>query len=83
MKNPITDHIKNNRSIRRFEDRPLPKGLVEELVTCGQSASISSNLQAYSVIEVSDPKRKKALAELCADQVQIHQVCLITHRCNK
>ena len=73
MKNPITDHIKNHRSIRRFEDRPLPKGLVEELVTCGQSASTSSNLQAYSVIEVSDPKRKKALAELCADQVQIHQ----------
>ena len=73
MTNPITDHIKNHRSIRRFEDRPLPKGLVEELVTCGQSASTSSNLQAYSVIEVSDPKRKKALAELCADQVQIHQ----------
>ncbi|MEC8188114.1 MAG: NADPH-dependent oxidoreductase, partial [SAR324 cluster bacterium] len=73
MNNPITDHIKNHRSIRRFEDRPLPKGLVEELVTCGQSASTSSNLQAYSVIEVSDPKRKKALAELCADQVQIHQ----------
>ena len=73
MKNPITDHIKNHRSIRRFEDRPLPKGLVEELVTCGQGASTSSNLQAYSVIEVSDPKRKKALAELCADQVQIHQ----------
>ena len=63
MTNPITDHIKNHRSIRRFEDRPLPKGLVEELVTCGQSASTSSNLQAYSVIEVSDPKRKKALAE--------------------
>ena len=73
MRNPITDVMKKHRSIRQFEERPLPKGLMEEIVSCGQRASTSSNLQAYSVIEVSDPIRKKELAELCADQKQVHQ----------
>ena len=73
MKNSMTELMKKHRSIRNFEDRSLPDGLVEELVSCGQRASTSSNLQAYSVIEVSDPERKKELSKLCADQLQIHQ----------
>lgn len=73
MSNSMTELMKKHRSIRNFEDRSLPDGLVEELVSCGQRASTSSNLQAYSVIEVSDPERKKELTKLCADQLQIHQ----------
>lgn len=71
--NPTIETLKGHRSIRRFEGRALPEGLLEELIACGQRASTSSNLQAYSVIHVADPERKAALAKLCADQVQIHQ----------
>ncbi|MDE2800044.1 MAG: nitroreductase family protein, partial [Gemmatimonadota bacterium] len=42
----------SHRSIRRFEDRPLPDGVLESLIRCGQQASTSSNLQAYTVIHV-------------------------------
>ena len=73
MKNPTIDLLMSHRSIRRFQDRPLPDGVLETLIRCGQQASTSSNVQAYTVIHVADPKRKKRLAELCADQVQIHQ----------
>lgn len=73
MSNPTIDLLLSHRSIRRFEDRPLPDGVLETLIRCGQQASTSSNLQAYTAIHVADPKRKKRLAELCADQVQIHQ----------
>ena len=73
MSNSTIDVLMSHRSIRRFEDRPLPDGVLESLVRCGQQASTSSNLQAYTVIHVADSERKKKLAELCADQVQIHQ----------
>ena len=73
MSNPTIDLLLSHRSVRRFQNRPLPDGVLETLIRCGQQASTSSNLQAYTVIHVADPKRKKRLAELCADQVQIHQ----------
>ena len=73
MSNPTIDLLLSHRSIRRFEDRPLPDGVLETLIRCGQQASTSSNLQAYTAIHLVDPERKKRLAELCADQVQIHE----------
>ena len=73
MSNATIDLLQAHRSIRRFEDRPIESDVLETLVACGQCASTSSNLQAYTVIHVSDSERKAQLAELCADQVQIHQ----------
>jgi len=73
MSNSTIDLLMSHRSVRRFEAKPLPEGALETLIKCGQQASTSSNLQTYSVIHVADPDRKKELAELCADQVQIHQ----------
>lgn len=73
MLNPTIDLLMSHRSIRRFEDKPLPDGVLETLIQCGQQASTSSHVQAYTVIHVADPERKKKLAKLCADQVQIHQ----------
>jgi nitroreductase len=73
MSNATIDLLKAHRSIRRFEDRPLEEATLQTLIECGQSASTSSNLQAYTVIQVADPNRKAELAALCADQVQIHQ----------
>ncbi len=71
--NSTIETLKDHRSIRQYEDRPLPDGLLEELVTCGQRASTSSNMQTYSVIHVAEPQRKERLAKLCGDQAQIHQ----------
>lgn len=71
--NATTELLLNHRTVRRYTDQPLPEGLLEDLIRCGQQASTSSNLQAYSIIHVADPDKKKRIAELCADQLQIHQ----------
>ena len=71
--NPTIQLLLGHRSMRRYQDRPLPEGLLEQLIACGQKASTSSNLQAYSIIRVSKKERKAELAKLCADQIQIHQ----------
>jgi len=86
MSNATIELLQTHRSVRRYTDQPLPDGLLEELVACGQQASTSSNLQAYSIIHVADPERKAEMASLCADQLQISQsaaflaVCADLHR---
>lgn len=82
----VMDVLSSHRSVRSFEDRPLPEGLLERLVSAGTRASTSSNMQAYSVISITDPDLKKRLAVLAADQKQIHQsaaflvVCADVHK---
>ncbi|MDA0747161.1 MAG: NADPH-dependent oxidoreductase [bacterium] len=85
--NATMEILMRHRSVRRFQDRALPEGLLEELVACGQQASTSSNLQVYSIIHVAESQRKAELTTLCADQVQIHEsavflaFCADLHRC--
>jgi nitroreductase len=73
MPDATIDLLKSHRSVRRYTDQPLPDGLLEKLIACGQCASTSSNLQAYSIIHIADPDRKNEIAALCADQKQIYQ----------
>ena len=73
LTNPTIELLLKHRSMRRYQDRPLPQGLLERLIACGQKASTSSNMQTYSIIHVSEKHQKSELAKLCADQTQIHQ----------
>lgn len=57
-----------HRSVRRFTRRPVADGELAALVAAAQSASTSSNLQAWSVIAVRDPERKARLATLAGNQ---------------
>lgn len=52
----------NHRTIRAFKDQPLTKVEVDLLVEVAQRTSTSMYLQAYSIISVTDPELKKALA---------------------
>ena len=61
----------SHRSVRSYLPKALPAGTIETLVASAQSASTSSNLQAWSVIAVEDPKRKARLAELAGSQKHI------------
>ncbi|MFD1735078.1 oxygen-insensitive NADPH nitroreductase [Bacillus salitolerans] len=66
--NPIIETILNHRSIRKFEDQPLTKEQIHTIVACASSASTSSNIQAYSIIGVTDNEKKRQLAELAGNQ---------------
>lgn len=60
-----------HRSVRTYTDAPVPDGTLELLVAAAQSASSSSNLQAWSVVAVTDPARKQRLAHLVGDQKHV------------
>lgn len=60
--------MRNHRSIRKYKPDPVPPELFESIMRAAQMASTSTNMQAYSVIAVTDPEDRNRLAELCGDQ---------------
>src|ERR1700759_4539012 len=63
----------SHRSVRGYRPDSLPAGTLETLVAAAQSAATSSNLQTWSVIAVTDPEKKAALAKLANNQKHIEQ----------
>jgi nitroreductase len=73
---PWNEHIAlllSHRSIRGYRSEALPAGTLETLIAAAQSAATSSNLQTWSVVAVTDPARKAALAKVAANQKHIEQ----------
>ena len=61
MTNPVIDLLMSHRSIRSYEDKPIPPEIVETLLNCAQKSPTSSYLQAFSIIEVTDPAKREVL----------------------
>ncbi len=62
-----------HRSVRAFTERPIPPETLEILIQAGQAAASSSFIQAYSVIRVTRPKVRAAIAEAAGGQVWIER----------
>ena len=71
MENPTLDLIHSHASVRRYKANPLPASIIEAIVASGQRASTSSNLQAYSVVVVTDSAKRAKLSELCGNQKHV------------
>lgn len=74
--NPTLETIFAHKSTRAFKDEALPDGTVELLAVAAQSASSSSNLQAWSLVAVQDKARKDKAAEIAGNQEFIRQAPL-------
>lgn len=64
----VLDLIMNHRSIRAFRDEPVPEADLARIIRAAQMASTSSNMQAYSVIRVSDRDLRAGLAAIAGQQ---------------
>jgi nitroreductase len=62
-----------HRSVRGYRPDPVPAGALETLIAAAQSASTSSNMQWTSAIAVTDPAKKKVLAEIAGGQKHIEE----------
>ncbi len=63
----------DHRSVRGYKPDPLPAGALETLIAAAQSAATSSNMQWWSAIAITDPAKKKGLAEIAGNQKHIEQ----------
>jgi FMN reductase (NADPH) len=81
MTNPTLEVIHAHGSVRAYKPDPVSDALLETIVRAAQRASTSSNLQAYSVIAVTDAAKRARLAELCGNQAHIAQAPLFLAWC--
>ncbi|GER67945.1 FMN reductase [Weizmannia acidilactici] len=66
--NSVIETILNHRSIRQYEDRPLSDDQIRLIVQSAQAAATSHFVQAYTILGIKDPERKKKLAELTGNR---------------
>lgn len=62
---PLTEVIAQqyrHRSVRRFLEREVSDAQVRAIIGAAQSASVSSNLQVWSVVAVRDPDKRHRIA---------------------
>jgi nitroreductase len=71
--NDIFKILQSHRSIRKYKPDPIPDDLLNNILNSARQAPTSSNLQAYSIVVVKDPEKKKALAQLCGNQPWVAQ----------
>lgn len=75
------DVMHGHFSCRKFAPEPVHDELLETLIEAGTRASTSSNMQAYTIISVTEPDLKLRLTGLCADQKQIHESAVFLAFC--
>src|ERR1700755_394386 len=69
--NDVLATLLSHRSVRSYQQTPLPEGTLKMIVAAAQSASTSSNLQSWSVVAVEDPARKARLSAVAANQAPV------------
>jgi nitroreductase len=79
--NDTMDLLLSHRSVRGFLSDPLPTGTLEALVAAAQSASTSSNVQAWTVIAVMNPETKAALSQIAGGQKHMEECPLLLVWC--
>ena len=73
----VLETVLSHRTVRQYRDEPLPAGTLELLVAAAQSASTTSNLQAWSVVAVEEPARRARLAALAGGQEHVASAPLV------
>lgn len=71
--NETLELLNRHTSVRQFQDKPVSDELLAAIIGAGQMASTSSNVQAYSVIAVTEPALKAQLSALSGNQAYIEQ----------
>ena len=56
--------MKTRRSIRAYQDLPVPKELIEDIVDCGRLAATAINIQPWQFIAVTDQGIRTQIAAI-------------------
>lgn len=67
----VIELMKSHASVRDYKEEQLTREQVEELVNAAQHAATSHFVQAYSVVWVTDPEKRKKLGELSKNPKQM------------
>jgi nitroreductase len=65
---PVLETLSAHRSIRKFSGRPVAPDLLRSLISAAQCASTSHHVQAYTIIQVTDPDNRRKIADMAGPQ---------------
>jgi nitroreductase len=60
----VLDLLKSRRSIRVYQDKPIPQDLVLQILEAGRWAPTGANLQPWHFIIVTDPETRRQIGEV-------------------
>jgi FMN reductase (NADPH)/FMN reductase [NAD(P)H] len=68
MNSEILDVIHQRKSVRAYEDKPIPEDVRQTILDATLRAPTAGNMMLYSIIEVNDQAKKDRLVETCDNQ---------------
>jgi FMN reductase (NADPH)/FMN reductase [NAD(P)H] len=75
--NPVLKVIFERKSVRAYEDRPIPEDVKNQIIKAAMRAPSAGNMMLYSIIEVTEQSVKKTLAKTCDNQPFIAKAPLV------
>ena len=63
--NEILQSLYHRKSMRVYEDRPIPDEMKQAILTAAFQAPSAGCQQLYTILNITDPELKQALSETC------------------
>ncbi|HWT26946.1 MAG TPA: nitroreductase family protein, partial [Mobilitalea sp.] len=75
--NEVLNQLKSRKSVRVFEDIPLPNDVKDEIIDSAFEAPTAGGMMLYSILNISDQELKDKLAVICDNQPFIAKAPLV------
>ncbi len=75
--NDVLKQIKNRKSMRVFENKPITDEIKKEILNAAFEAPTAGAMMLYSIIDITDQALKEKLSVICDDQPFIQKAPLV------
>lgn len=79
--NEIIQSLFDRKSVRVFEDRPIPEEMKQIILGAAVQAPTAGNQQLYTILDITDPELKQALSVTCDNQPFIAKAPMVLVFC--
>ena len=66
--NEVLNQLKDRKSVRVYEDRPIGEAEKIAILKAALQAPTAGNMALYTILDITDPKKKAALSVSCDNQ---------------
>ena len=66
--NEVLRQLHARKSVRVYEDRPIPQEVKQAILDAAIQAPSAGNMALYTILDITDPEKKAALAKSCDNQ---------------
>lgn len=77
----VMEAIRKRRSVRAYQGKPIPQGLLDELTEALRLAPSACNYQPWHFIIVTDPAQRQAVSQACRGQAFIAEAPVVIVGC--